>query len=37
MVFWVTNAYRDKDAGWNLSRLDPQLTRGVADRVRHGS
>jgi CubicO group peptidase (beta-lactamase class C family) len=37
MVFWVTNRYKDKDEKWNLYRLDPKLTRGVADRVRDGS
>ena len=34
MVFWITNAYRDAEAGWNLSRLEPALTTGVVDRVR---
>jgi CubicO group peptidase (beta-lactamase class C family) len=33
MVFWATNRYRDETAGWNLSRLEPRLTRGVAERV----
>jgi CubicO group peptidase (beta-lactamase class C family) len=33
MVFWTTNAYRDEEAGWNLSRLEPRLTQGVADRL----
>jgi CubicO group peptidase (beta-lactamase class C family) len=33
MVFWITNAYRDEEAGWNLARLEPALTRGVVDRV----
>lgn len=36
MVFWTTNSYRDEDEGWNLSRLEPKLTEGVADRVRDG-
>jgi CubicO group peptidase (beta-lactamase class C family) len=34
MVFWITNRYKDADAGWNLYRLDPRLTDGVAKRVR---
>jgi CubicO group peptidase (beta-lactamase class C family) len=37
MVFWVTNQYKDKDGGWNLYRLDPKLTQGVADRVRESN
>jgi CubicO group peptidase (beta-lactamase class C family) len=37
MVFWTTNSYRDEDEGWNLPRLEPMLTEGVADRVRNGS
>jgi CubicO group peptidase (beta-lactamase class C family) len=36
MVFWTTNSYRDEDEGWNLPRLEPMLTDGVADRVRDG-
>jgi len=36
MVFWVTNAYRDKGTGWNLSRLEPMLTEAIVDRVRDG-
>jgi hypothetical protein len=34
MVFWVTNQYRDTDAGWNFARIGPRLTRGVVERVR---
>jgi CubicO group peptidase (beta-lactamase class C family) len=34
MVFWVTNRYQGE--GWNLERLGPQLTRGVADRLLEG-
>jgi CubicO group peptidase (beta-lactamase class C family) len=34
MVFWVTNRYKDKAAGWSFYRLGPDLTRGVVDRVR---
>jgi CubicO group peptidase (beta-lactamase class C family) len=34
MVFWVTNRYRGK--GWNFERFGPELTRGVAERVRGG-
>jgi CubicO group peptidase (beta-lactamase class C family) len=37
MVFWVTNRYKDKAAGWNFDRLGPDLTRGVVDRVRDGN
>jgi CubicO group peptidase (beta-lactamase class C family) len=37
MVFWVTNQYRDRPAGWNLERLGPRLTEGVAERVVGGS
>jgi CubicO group peptidase (beta-lactamase class C family) len=37
MVFWTTNGYRDRDAGWNLTRLEPRLTRGVANRVLSGA
>lgn len=33
LVFWVTNRYEDEKAGWNLSRLESKVTRGVADRV----
>jgi CubicO group peptidase (beta-lactamase class C family) len=36
LVFWVTNRYKDKDEGWNLSRLGPKLTQGVAARVLDG-
>jgi CubicO group peptidase (beta-lactamase class C family) len=37
MVFWVTNRYKDKAAGWSFYRLGPELTRGVVDRVRDGN
>lgn len=33
MVFWITNRYKDEDEGWNLSRLDPKLTQGIAGLV----
>ena len=33
MVFWVTNRYRAKDEGWNLYRLEPKLTSGIAARI----
>jgi len=36
LVFWVTNRYSDKAAGWSLERLGPRLTRGVAGRVLRG-
>jgi CubicO group peptidase (beta-lactamase class C family) len=36
MVFWTTNSCRDEAEGWNLPRLEPMLTEGVADRVRDG-
>jgi CubicO group peptidase (beta-lactamase class C family) len=36
MVFWTTNSYRDEAEGWNLPRLEPMLTEGIADRVRDG-
>jgi hypothetical protein len=36
VVFWTTNGFRDKGSGWDLSRLEPMLTEGVADRVRNG-
>jgi CubicO group peptidase (beta-lactamase class C family) len=36
MVFWTTNRYRDNEAGWNLSRLEPRLTQGVAKRMLGG-
>jgi hypothetical protein len=34
MVFWVTNRYRDRRERWDLYRLGPKLTQGVAQRVR---
>jgi CubicO group peptidase (beta-lactamase class C family) len=34
-VFWITNRFRDEQAGWNLARLGSDLTRGVADSVLH--
>lgn len=34
MVFWATNAFRDRDGGWSLARLEPALTEGIVDRVR---
>jgi CubicO group peptidase (beta-lactamase class C family) len=37
MVFWVTNRYKDKGAGWNFYRLGPKLTQGVVDGVRDGN
>jgi hypothetical protein len=33
MVFWITNQYPNKADGWNLYRLGPELTQGVADRA----
>jgi CubicO group peptidase (beta-lactamase class C family) len=33
MVFWITNQYKSKAGGWDLYRLGPKLTQGVADRV----
>jgi CubicO group peptidase (beta-lactamase class C family) len=33
MVFWATNRYRDRRAGWNFEQLGPTLTQGVANRV----
>ena len=36
MVFWVTNRYEDKAAGWSLEQLGPELTEGVARRVLGG-
>jgi hypothetical protein len=33
MVFWVTNRYRDEGGGWNLIRLEPELTEDVVDRI----
>jgi CubicO group peptidase (beta-lactamase class C family) len=33
MVFWTTNRSRNDDAGWNLSRLAPKLTKGIAERL----
>jgi CubicO group peptidase (beta-lactamase class C family) len=36
MVFWITNQYKDKAAGWTFAQLAPKLTEGVANRVRGG-
>ena len=36
MVFWATNRNRDAKRGWNLSRLEPRLTRGVIERLGTG-
>jgi hypothetical protein len=36
MVFWVTNRYRDKAAGWNFYGLGRELTRGVVERALDG-
>jgi CubicO group peptidase (beta-lactamase class C family) len=36
LVFWITNRYEDEAAGWNLGRLGPRLTHGVADRLLDG-
>jgi len=36
MVFWVTNRYRDRNEGWNLFRLEPQVTSGVVALLRDG-
>jgi len=33
MVFWVTNRYRDRRAGWDFYRLGAKLTQGVTRRV----
>jgi len=35
-VFWITNRFRDEQAGWNLARMGSDLTRGGADSVLHG-
>ena len=37
MVFWVTNHFKDRAAGWNFYRLGRRLTRGVVNRVRDGA
>jgi CubicO group peptidase (beta-lactamase class C family) len=36
MVFWVTNQYKSKAGRWNFYNLGPELTEGVARRVRGG-
>lgn len=33
MVFWITNQYENKAAGWDFYQLGPELTQGVVDRV----
>jgi CubicO group peptidase (beta-lactamase class C family) len=33
MVFWVTNRVRNTATGWNLERIGPRLTAGVARRL----
>lgn len=33
MVFWVTNRFKDRAAGWNFYELGPKLTRGVVERL----
>jgi CubicO group peptidase (beta-lactamase class C family) len=37
MVFWVTNHYKSRPERWNLYKLGPKLTEGVAQRVRDGN
>jgi CubicO group peptidase (beta-lactamase class C family) len=37
VVFWTTNRYRNAGEGWNLARLEPMLSEGVADRVLAGN
>ena len=33
MVFWITNRYRDRAAGWSFYGLAQRLTEGVAGRL----
>jgi CubicO group peptidase (beta-lactamase class C family) len=35
-VFWITNQYKDEGDGWTFEQIGPELTEGVANRVRGG-
>ena len=36
MVFWITNRFKDKKAGWSFYRLGAELTRGIVQRLLRG-